>query len=103
MPQPRTDTLPNKVKRVLMALAVFFSCYVVIVTLYQLSVGALCVYFGYSPTVTFNAILGLPIEPGSWSRFSITVVFVGASLILMSLLTGGLVVPLHLYVSRCFG
>lgn len=71
----RPDPLENKLRRVVTATAVFLLAYLVSISAYQLLTGFICFLLDYEPTITFNALLDLPIRPDLWSKFRVAAVF----------------------------
>jgi hypothetical protein len=71
----KKDPLLNQVRRLVTATLVFVLAYLVCIITHQVVTGLVCTILEYKPTITFNAILGLPIDAQYWSKFRVTAIF----------------------------
>ena len=71
----KTDSLLSQFTRLVTTTLVFILAYLVCIVTYQAATGLACIWLGYQPKITFNAILGLPISSEHWSKLRVTAVF----------------------------
>lgn len=71
----KRDKKTSQARRLLTSTLAFILAYLVCIISHQTATGIASALFGFQPTITFNAILGLPIAPQYWSKLKVTAVF----------------------------